>query len=1056
MRLRCLAVCAGAAVWLGGCQAILGIEDMPGRDASLSDGGSAGDATIEHSSNGGAGGVGGTGGMGVGGNAGKGGAAGKAGSGGENHGGAGGSAGEPGDACVSPSVTEVSPLTAWLGQWTTFTVSGGCLPSTLAAFIANCESLSIKSVTPSEAQFECVPSNFTGYQAGVIKDKPNGAVLKSFSVDVQHLPDGGLGGSAGNGGDASVGGAAGATDAGAGGTGGQDASPDVSVEADAAGGSAGSSGSAGAAGAGGSGLEFCNFADDDGDGLIDEGFDWELSSWTTIGTSSQYASCARAAALSDGNVFVACVDATGGGGSSDNSVLFVLGPNGTVLAGPTKIQYAAPGLGGYGIDQVSPGTLGLVRGAWGYGGNSLISEVKVLSESSLQVTSTKTYSHAYQTVGPHSEVLWTGSSHVYATVGQSDGSFHFVWLNADGDAVLKDVPLACTDQTCGGIALDWSPQGIAFVLSHGQTAPAIRLGVIAADGSNMLLAPFDIPIQAGLDARTDSIRWNGNNIVVAFGDTSAPPSRTSVHVWSATGTHLAGPSIVDNGFVPHRVVSIGGSLVLSTTPASGYSAGSSFPHHLIRLGSDLQPVPTPGGGKLVFDTTDYLHVVAPLSEGLLIVKGTYSTQTFDVAKVRCPGQGAADAGEDVSVDAAGGSGGSAGTGGSAGSAGSGGAGAGGSGVESCNFLDDDGDGHVDEGFDWVASAWTDSFSGKVMEASNAVTLSNGRVAVIAGGSGELHLWLLTPDGTLLDSMAWPLGFPNVVGTFVAADDAQGLSIAYGVTDYGACSACRLMFGAFLATGDKLSVAAPVAPLQTTLAPPVWADGLTWSKQAGYVALVVGATAPYNRELLGITVTPAGDAGTSALAHEWDVSTTWTTPGYGAVAAGAGKIGWAAGPPLSGTTHLYVGTFDAPLANQVLAPTEIPALTGCWWDHDQEVLTWISGDMVLGCNSGTPPTGQLARVAGNGSLVSGPTAVGSSGERVWAIERVDNSVAALIYEMSSTDLKLHRLGSDLQPTTAPGGALMAVGTGGHYPSLTATPTGILVFSRDVGMSRVHCP
>lgn len=90
---------------------------------------------------------------------------------------------EPDMGC-SPSVVSVAPPTAKLGVSTTFKVEGSCLPSSLAAWIGECEDLTFLKKDETEAQFSCTPSWSTGLKDGVIKDKPGGTVLHEFSVNV--------------------------------------------------------------------------------------------------------------------------------------------------------------------------------------------------------------------------------------------------------------------------------------------------------------------------------------------------------------------------------------------------------------------------------------------------------------------------------------------------------------------------------------------------------------------------------------------------------------------------------------------------------------------------------------------------------------------------------------------------------------------------------------------------------------------------------------------------------------------------------------------------------
>lgn len=84
----------------------------------------------------------------------------------------------------SPSVSSVWPTTVSLNQPTAFTVTGSCMPPSLAAWIAECANLQMTSVTPSQAIFTCTPSYSTGVKSGVVKTQSGGALLKSFNVTV--------------------------------------------------------------------------------------------------------------------------------------------------------------------------------------------------------------------------------------------------------------------------------------------------------------------------------------------------------------------------------------------------------------------------------------------------------------------------------------------------------------------------------------------------------------------------------------------------------------------------------------------------------------------------------------------------------------------------------------------------------------------------------------------------------------------------------------------------------------------------------------------------------
>jgi hypothetical protein len=87
--------------------------------------------------------------------------------------------------CCTNIVSSVSPLTATLNQAKTFTVTGSCLPPTLAAWIPDCSGLTMGQITATQASFSCTPITSKGLKAGVIKDKSGGTPLKNFTVTVQ-------------------------------------------------------------------------------------------------------------------------------------------------------------------------------------------------------------------------------------------------------------------------------------------------------------------------------------------------------------------------------------------------------------------------------------------------------------------------------------------------------------------------------------------------------------------------------------------------------------------------------------------------------------------------------------------------------------------------------------------------------------------------------------------------------------------------------------------------------------------------------------------------------
>ena len=85
---------------------------------------------------------------------------------------------------TSIKVTSVSPTNVTLNQPTTFTVSGQNLPSTLIAYISECEGMTSLGGSDNSRQFSCTPSYTVGTKASLVKDQSEGTTLYSFNVSV--------------------------------------------------------------------------------------------------------------------------------------------------------------------------------------------------------------------------------------------------------------------------------------------------------------------------------------------------------------------------------------------------------------------------------------------------------------------------------------------------------------------------------------------------------------------------------------------------------------------------------------------------------------------------------------------------------------------------------------------------------------------------------------------------------------------------------------------------------------------------------------------------------
>ena len=88
-----------------------------------------------------------------------------------------------------PTVDAVQPLTAILGQSTTFTVTGSGLPAGMGFWVHDCAGVAeITGGNAAQRQFQCIPGSTLGAKPGEVKTMPGGTLLRSFTVNAVTRP----------------------------------------------------------------------------------------------------------------------------------------------------------------------------------------------------------------------------------------------------------------------------------------------------------------------------------------------------------------------------------------------------------------------------------------------------------------------------------------------------------------------------------------------------------------------------------------------------------------------------------------------------------------------------------------------------------------------------------------------------------------------------------------------------------------------------------------------------------------------------------------------------
>jgi hypothetical protein len=399
---------------------------------------------------------------------------------------------------------------------------------------------------------------------------------------------------------------------------------------------------------GGATTEQCNFRDDDGDGAVDEGFDWKASEWSTVLTVANpkhNISYLEAISLGDGRVAVAGIDGQGAGpGDPDKAFVVTVSAGGALVDGPTEITIDTSG-GNYA--NLISGPTGEIAAA--FGGTDYTPDcakscpvyVVRLDAASLNVLDAPGSGPAPLslpfTASGVVDLAWAPTGYVLLTVENGTGQLHLSWLDSTGTAVTRDEPVGEGATASGAVAA--GPGGLGWLRStlNGTSFNSVIMGVHTLDGLGVVLADTEIAagVSTGLQSLSRSLLWLGDSIVVSHAASPAGTLVPLLSVWSTSGKALAGPTAVGGqGTVLSDMVPIDGNLVILRDNATVTAT-------LLRLRADLTPVETPAGGTVLTTQTSYL-ALAPTSTGLLAFRGAAGSgdgstnPRLQVARIGCP------------------------------------------------------------------------------------------------------------------------------------------------------------------------------------------------------------------------------------------------------------------------------------------------------------------------------------------------------------------------------------------------------------------------------------
>jgi hypothetical protein len=372
--------------------------------------------------------------------------------------------------------------------------------------------------------------------------------------------------------------------------------------------------------------EICNFEDDNGDGQVDEGFDWIASPWSLLYDTRWAAAADDALVLDDGRLAFAGRDSCGI--AADRGVVLVTSsqdPFAPVAADPS---FALGDVGA--TAALAQGPAGEVAAL--FTAASSASVLRRYGPDATLLESNALNDLAHKAPNNPAGLVWTGARYAAwtcADAGENVCAAHLTWL---GDDPI-DLPFA----EARGIAA--CAGGVAWLSAPWDGAGQVEVGILSADGPDEEVAAVtvaEVDDHVGIVSPGHPIACQGDQVFVMY--TTADPGPWIAR-WSP-GAGVVGPVKLDDSDL--RLISIlpleAGAAVAATNEEA--DAASVF-----RVRADLQPVSTPsaplrvsGGGRV---GASILR-----DRDLLLLRGVYGSYhpntctndgaQLETARVGCP------------------------------------------------------------------------------------------------------------------------------------------------------------------------------------------------------------------------------------------------------------------------------------------------------------------------------------------------------------------------------------------------------------------------------------
>lgn len=376
--------------------------------------------------------------------------------------------------------------------------------------------------------------------------------------------------------------------------------------------------------------EVCNFRDDDGDGRVDQGFDWVVDPWSGLHSTIYSPRWVQAVLLASGRAGVMVAEESRSSFIAELLILPASGPYENMAQGQVIDLHGRGTAAAYSITE---GPRGEIGAALGTGDQALF--VRVNAEG-VQKDGPVTYAGLFL---PRitADLEWTPSGYVLATV-DTLGLAHLSWLTDIG-GIDRDVVLLGEDTS--SMATQATPSGLAWVRARSSLPLSVEYGLYSLDGTRELLAPTLISDAQGANIKTYRSGRNilslGDDLAILYDQLHRGVDTPKLVVTSTDGAILKGPMGLTEptDLDPLDMTIVDGNIVvlsLGTHPEiSGPGAHTATLH---RVDRSLELVPAPSGPSS-FAGSPFMSLVSTGAE-ILVLMGNGEGTTLQFTRVHCP------------------------------------------------------------------------------------------------------------------------------------------------------------------------------------------------------------------------------------------------------------------------------------------------------------------------------------------------------------------------------------------------------------------------------------